>query len=102
MHSYIIHMKNMLNIKFEKDKYEAYKEVLGSNGLVKHHIKEYLEEITDGINRVLSEKIDKRVRIYEEKDKIIIDIEDSRNKNKCNYLIYSYYHSQFIEIDSPF
>lgn len=63
-------------IQYEKDKYEYYKDVLDKNGLPLYLIKTYLEFITDGINEIIGGQIDKKVRIYEEDEKINIEIKD--------------------------
>lgn len=57
-----------------KIKYDYYKEILEKDGLPLYIIKKYLKEITDGINEIINLIINKYINIYEENDKIMIDI----------------------------
>lgn len=67
--------------KYEKEKYELYKDILDKDGLSLYIIKTYLEFITNGINEIIEGQIDKKVIIYEEDEKINIEIKDANGES---------------------
>ena len=73
---YEMNKNKFVLIQYEKEKYEYYKDILDKDGLSLYIIKTYLEFITNGINEIIGGQIDKRVRIYEEDEKINIEIRD--------------------------
>lgn len=73
---YEINREKYQMARYEKEKYELYKDILDKDGISLYIIKTYLEFITNGINEIIEGQIDKRVRIYEEDEKINIEIRD--------------------------
>ncbi len=96
--TYINKLKNDIDkeqqyiIKYEEDtielkrlekeniKYEYYKDILDKDGISLYIVRQYLRNITDGINEIIERLINKKVDIYEENDKIMIDIISNDNK----------------------
>lgn len=67
-------------LEINKIKYEYYRDVLDKDGISLYIVRHYLKTITDGINEIIGGIINKRVEIYEENEKIMIDIWDNENK----------------------
>ena len=75
--------KNKIELKLlerNKIKYEYYRDVLDKDGLSLYIVRHYLKTITNGINEIIGGIINKRVEIYEENEKIMIDIWGNENK----------------------
>ena len=67
-------------LEINKTKYEYYRDVLDKDGISLYIVRHYLKTITDGINEIIGTIINKRVEIYEENEKIMIDIWGNENK----------------------
>jgi len=73
--------KELLKIlEINKTKYEYYRDVLDKDGISLYIVRHYLKTITNGINEIIGGIINKRVEIYEENEKIMIDIWGNENK----------------------
>ena len=67
-------------LELNKTKYEYYRDVLDKDGISLYIVRHYLKTITHGINEIIGTIINKRVEIYEENEKIMIDIWGNENK----------------------
>jgi DNA repair exonuclease SbcCD ATPase subunit len=72
--NYKINKIEMKDAEKEKYKYEYYKEILEKDGISMYIIKKYLDLITKGINEIIEGVIKKTIKLYEDNDKIIIEI----------------------------
>jgi exonuclease SbcC len=72
--------ENLKILELNKLKYEYYRDVLDKDGISLYIVRHYLKTITDGINEIIGGIINKRVEIYEENEKIMIDIWGNENK----------------------
>jgi DNA repair exonuclease SbcCD ATPase subunit len=80
INNYKINIEKIKEVENQKNKYEYYKDILDKDGISIYIIKKYLLIITDGINEIIKDTINKRINIYEDSDKIMIDIYNENNE----------------------
>ena len=80
INDYKVNIEKISYIENIKDRYEYYKDILEKDGLSICIIKKYLSIISDGINEIIKGIINKRVDLYEDSDKIILDIYNDKDE----------------------
>jgi exonuclease SbcC len=80
INNYKVNLEKIIEVEKVKNRYEYYKDILDKDGISIYIIKKYLLIITDGINDIIKDIINKRINIYEDNDKIMIDIYNENNE----------------------
>jgi DNA repair exonuclease SbcCD ATPase subunit len=80
MNDYKTNIEKISDVENIKDRYEYYRDILEKDGLSICIIKKYLSIISNGINDIIKGIINKRVDLYEDSDKIILDIYNEKDE----------------------
>jgi len=88
INDYNTNKKDYINTLNNYELYNNYLKVLHKNGLSLKILKEYLSHISDGINVIIEQFINKKIELYIEKDDIVLDIKvKDTDKNEYNIMM---------------
>jgi DNA repair exonuclease SbcCD ATPase subunit len=88
INNYDTNKKDYISTLNNYELYNNYLKVLHKNGLSLKILKEYLSHISDGINVIIEQFINKKIELYIEKDDIVLDIKvKDTNKNEYNIMM---------------
>jgi DNA repair exonuclease SbcCD ATPase subunit len=80
INNYKDNLKEIMDNEPIYKKWKYYNDIVDKNGLPLYIINKYLEIITDGINKIIGPILNKKIKLYEMSDNIIINIYDHDNK----------------------